>query len=100
MHERGRIALERAGNEDRLHDVDVPLAAVGAQLHLHAVVGEVGEPGRGQLHPEDVAHLLRELAMGIKDARFVTLESPNHLLLEQEPAWPKFLAEVRTFLAE
>ena len=42
----------------------------------------------------------RELAAGIPGARFVTLEGENHLLLEQEPAWPKFLAEVRTFLAE
>jgi pimeloyl-ACP methyl ester carboxylesterase/DNA-binding SARP family transcriptional activator len=42
----------------------------------------------------------RELAAGIKGARFVTLDSPNHLLLEQEPAWPRFLAELRTFLAE
>jgi pimeloyl-ACP methyl ester carboxylesterase len=42
----------------------------------------------------------RELAAGIPGAKFVTLESENHLLLEQEPAWPKFLSEVRTFLAE
>lgn len=42
----------------------------------------------------------RELAVGIPGARFVTLESQNHLLLEQEPAWPKFLAELRSFLAE
>jgi hypothetical protein len=38
--------------------------------------------------------------MGISGARFVTLEGQNHLLLEQEPAWPRFLAEVRAFLAE
>jgi pimeloyl-ACP methyl ester carboxylesterase len=42
----------------------------------------------------------RELAMGIPGARFVTLEGQNHLLLDQEPAWPRFLAEVRAFLAE
>ena len=42
----------------------------------------------------------RQLAMGIPGAKFVTLESQNHLLLEQEPAWPRFLAEVRAFLAE
>jgi pimeloyl-ACP methyl ester carboxylesterase len=42
----------------------------------------------------------RQLAMGIPGAKFVTLESQNHLLLENEPAWPRFLAEVRTFLAE
>jgi len=42
----------------------------------------------------------RELATGIPRARFVTLEGENHLLLEQEPAWLTFLAEVRAFLAE
>ncbi len=42
----------------------------------------------------------RKLAMGIPGARFVTLEGQNHLILEQEPAWPRFLAEMRQFLAE
>ena len=42
----------------------------------------------------------RQLAAGIPGARFVTLEGKNHLILEQEPAWPRFLAEVRAFLAE
>jgi pimeloyl-ACP methyl ester carboxylesterase/DNA-binding SARP family transcriptional activator len=42
----------------------------------------------------------RLLAMGIPGAKFVTLESQNHLLLENEPAWGRFLAEVRAFLAD
>lgn len=42
----------------------------------------------------------RELAAGIPSAKFVTLESPNHLLLEHDPAWPRFVAEVRAFLAD
>jgi pimeloyl-ACP methyl ester carboxylesterase len=42
----------------------------------------------------------RRLAMGIPGARFVPLEGRNHILLESEPAWGRFLAEVRTFLAE
>jgi hypothetical protein len=29
----------------------------------------------------------------------VTLDSPNHILLADEPAWPRFLEEVETFLA-
>jgi hypothetical protein len=40
------------------------------------------------------------LAGGIPNARFVTLESDNHLMREDEPAWRKFLDEVRRFLAE
>jgi pimeloyl-ACP methyl ester carboxylesterase/DNA-binding CsgD family transcriptional regulator len=40
----------------------------------------------------------RLLATLIPDSRFVQLESRNHILLEQEPAWSRFLAEVRAFL--
>jgi DNA-binding SARP family transcriptional activator/pimeloyl-ACP methyl ester carboxylesterase len=41
----------------------------------------------------------RSLAMGIPGARFVQLQSRNHLVLEHEPAWARFAAEVRAFLA-
>jgi DNA-binding NarL/FixJ family response regulator len=40
----------------------------------------------------------RLLAGLIAGARFVQLDSDNHILLSEEPAWPRFLAEVRTFL--
>jgi pimeloyl-ACP methyl ester carboxylesterase/DNA-binding winged helix-turn-helix (wHTH) protein len=42
----------------------------------------------------------RRMAAGIRGARFVALEGCNHLILEREPAWPRFLAEVDAFLAE
>ena len=42
----------------------------------------------------------QELAASIKGARFVPLQSNNHLLLAGEPAWPVFLREVRDFLAK
>jgi pimeloyl-ACP methyl ester carboxylesterase len=41
----------------------------------------------------------RRLAALIPGARFVPLESKNHILLESEPAWQRFLDEVRQFLA-
>jgi DNA-binding winged helix-turn-helix (wHTH) protein/pimeloyl-ACP methyl ester carboxylesterase len=41
----------------------------------------------------------RSLAASIPDARFVTLESDNHVLLAGEPAWDKFFLEVEAFLA-
>lgn len=41
----------------------------------------------------------RRMAAAIPNARFVALEGRNHLLLEDEPAWPRFLAELRAFLA-
>ena len=40
----------------------------------------------------------RLLAALIPGARFVPLDSPNHILLESEPAWTRFLAEVHAFL--
>ena len=40
----------------------------------------------------------RELATGIPGARFVPLESRNHLILGQEPAWAPFIEEILTFL--
>ena len=42
----------------------------------------------------------RRMAAGIPGARFVALEGRNHLILEDEPAWPRFLQEVEKFLAE
>jgi pimeloyl-ACP methyl ester carboxylesterase/DNA-binding CsgD family transcriptional regulator len=42
----------------------------------------------------------RLLASLLPDARFVTLESDNHVLQEGEPAWDAFLAEVRAFLGD
>jgi pimeloyl-ACP methyl ester carboxylesterase/DNA-binding SARP family transcriptional activator len=42
----------------------------------------------------------RHLAAAIPGARFLALDSANHLLLEVEPAWARFVAEARAFLAE
>ncbi|MGH3359677.1 MAG: alpha/beta fold hydrolase [Nocardioidaceae bacterium] len=40
----------------------------------------------------------RELAALIPDSRLTFLNSRNHILMEREPAWPVFLAEVDRFL--
>lgn len=40
----------------------------------------------------------RRIAAGIPGARFVALESRNHLILESEPAWARFQDEIRAFL--
>lgn len=42
----------------------------------------------------------RLAAATIPNARLVTLESRNHILLEEEPAWKRFLEEVDAFLKE
>lgn len=76
--------------EECCGDIDVRdrLAAVACPtLVLHARHDEVIPFDSG-----------RALAAGISGARFVPLESRNHVLLESEPAWTRFLDELRGFL--
>jgi DNA-binding CsgD family transcriptional regulator len=47
--------------------------------------------------PLDEARLV---ASTIPNARFAQLEGRNHILIESEPAWPRFLEEVRSFLGD
>jgi DNA-binding winged helix-turn-helix (wHTH) protein/pimeloyl-ACP methyl ester carboxylesterase len=42
----------------------------------------------------------RLIARAIPRARFVTLESDNHIVLAHEPAWPKLVGEIQAFLRE
>jgi pimeloyl-ACP methyl ester carboxylesterase/DNA-binding CsgD family transcriptional regulator len=42
----------------------------------------------------------RLVASGIPNARFVPLDSKNHVLLPDEPAWSVFVAELQLFLGE
>ncbi len=52
-------------------------------------------PALDAIIPFDEGRLLASLIPG---ARFVPIESRNHLLLETEPAWRRWLEEVRAFL--
>ncbi len=40
----------------------------------------------------------RRVAAGIASSRFVALEGHNHLILKGDPAWSRFVDEVRSFL--
>ena len=55
------------------------------------------------LHSKDDRMMERErglaIASAIPNARLVLLESENHIVLSDEPAWQTFLAEVTAFLA-
>ena len=88
-------------------------AASPANAHrIHQLVGEIDI--RHMLPQIDVPTLVlhgrgdqvvpfeegRILAAEIPGARFVPLESRNHVLLETEPAWERMLEETRAFLAE
>jgi pimeloyl-ACP methyl ester carboxylesterase/DNA-binding CsgD family transcriptional regulator len=66
---------------DQLRDVRVPT------LVLHARDDEVIPVGEGRL-----------LATAIPGAEFVELDSRNHILLEDEPAWRRFCEAVTSFL--
>jgi pimeloyl-ACP methyl ester carboxylesterase/DNA-binding winged helix-turn-helix (wHTH) protein len=41
----------------------------------------------------------RQLAAGIKDARFVVLEGRNHVILESDPGWQRFHDEIADFVS-
>ena len=47
-----------------------------------------------------VWHSIQRLAAAMPNARFVVLESANHVPVPGEPAWPIFLAEIDAFLRE
>lgn len=49
------------------------------------------------VHPLDQG---RRLAAGIKEAEFVLLDSANHLILPQEPAWNRLFEAIRGFVLE
>ena len=67
--------------------VDVAPAVIAPTLVAHAR-GDRGVP-------VEEGRLLGALIPG---ARLVLLESDNHTLLEDEPAWPSFVSEVRAFV--
>ena len=85
-----------AENAARLHHVfgDIDVVDLLAKVTTPTMV----------LHTRDDAVVPfaagRAFATGIPGARFVVLESKNHILLEGEPAFEKFVDEVRRFLAD
>jgi pimeloyl-ACP methyl ester carboxylesterase/DNA-binding CsgD family transcriptional regulator len=79
--ERLRACWSQIDVTDLLDEVDVPT------LIAHARGDAVVPSAEGRL-----------LASRIRGARFRPLEGRNHVLLEDEPAWPVFLAELRDFL--
>jgi pimeloyl-ACP methyl ester carboxylesterase/DNA-binding CsgD family transcriptional regulator len=65
-----------------LADLDVPT------LVLHSLRDQMNDFESGRL-----------LATRIRGARLVPLDSDNHIVLGDEPAWPVFVDEVRAFVA-
>lgn len=73
---------------------DVDVVSLARQVRAPTLVLHAAGDG---VVPFEQGRLLASLIPG---ARFVPLEGRNHVLLETEPAWPRFVHEVRRFLAE
>lgn len=92
------------------NDMQRKAASPSNAYRIHKLVGEIDI--RHMLPQLDVPTLVlhcrddqvvpfeegRILASEIPGARFVPLESRNHVLLESEPAWERMLEEMRAFL--
>ena len=78
----------------------VRLLQVRSDVDVRPLLAEVRVPtlvlhaARDEVIPLDQS---REIAAGIPDAEFVELDSRNHILLEHEPAWRRFMDAVREF---
>ncbi|HXN43232.1 MAG TPA: alpha/beta fold hydrolase [Xanthobacteraceae bacterium] len=72
------------------------------EIDVTALLSKVSVPTL-VMHARDDARVPfdagRRLAAGIPGARFVSLQSRNHLILENEPAFGRFVQEIRAFLA-
>jgi len=71
---------------------DIDVLELAPQVRVETLVLHTRDD---RVVPADEGRLLAAL---IPDARLVLLESPNHILLADEPAWRTFLAEVGSFL--
>lgn len=79
------VRIRHARNNDDVTEAASEVAA--PTLVLHARNDALAPVSEGRL-----------LATLIPGARLVTLESRNHILLPDEPAWPAFLSELREFM--
>jgi pimeloyl-ACP methyl ester carboxylesterase len=72
----------------------VDVTDIAPSVDVPALVLHVREDGQV---PFEQGRLMASL---LPNARFVPLEGRNHLMLEDEPAWRRFVAEVQGFLQE
>jgi pimeloyl-ACP methyl ester carboxylesterase/DNA-binding SARP family transcriptional activator len=79
----------------------VALQRVFGEINVTPLLGQVttptlvGHSTRDAVVPFESG---RALAARIPGARFIAVESPNHLLLESDPGWPKYARIVEEFL--
>ncbi len=78
--------------ESEMHRIDV--RELAAQVKVPTLILHSRED---EAVPFEEGRLLASL---IPKAQFVALESKNHLLIEREPAWAKFVTAIRGFLSD
>ena len=79
----------------------VALQRVFSQIDVTGLLGQVTTPTLVGHSTRDAVVPFssgRALAAKIPGARFIAIESPNHLLLETDPGWPKYARVVEEFL--
>ena len=79
----------------------VALQQVFANIKVTDLLGKVTTPTLVGHSTRDMVvpfNSGRALAARIPGARFIAIESPNHLLLETDPGWPKYARIVEEFL--
>ena len=82
-------------------EIAAELLEARGMLDVTAMLGEVQTPTLVLHARGDVVAPIAEghiLAAGIPGAQFVELDSKNHILLENEPAWERFCDEVLEFM--
>lgn len=97
---RGSAELQRAAMSG---DTAVRLRMASADIDIVDLLPQVSTPTLVVHSRHDNAVPFEEgrrLASVIPNARFVALESENHVPMPDEPAWPTFVAEIEAFLRE
>jgi pimeloyl-ACP methyl ester carboxylesterase/DNA-binding CsgD family transcriptional regulator len=82
-------------------DIAARLLESRAMIDVTALLGQVRAPTLVLHASGDAVAPIAEghiLAAGIPGAQFVELDSKNHILLENEPAWERFCDEVVNFM--
>ena len=89
--------------ESILPDNAARLRQIVDQFHVTDMLSKVQCPTLVVHARADVIQPMEQsqtLAAGIPNARFVMLDSANHVPLPQDPAWQVLMAEIETFLTD
>ena len=84
-------------------EVAAQIFKINAQIDVSDIVHQVQAPTlilHGRLDAISPFDEGRRLAASIPNAQLVELDSPNHILLHNEPAMLRLIAEIKRFLAE